>query len=81
MLGPFALWLGLARRRMQVHRILGVAYMFSVALSCAAAFYLAFHTDISWIFGMGLAGIDLDIPLRTLIGAVKKAGLTVWAVS
>lgn len=56
-LGPFALWLGLARRRMKLHRSLGVAYMVSVAVSCVAAFYLAFHTDISWIFGMGLTGL------------------------
>jgi hypothetical protein len=55
--GPFALWLGMGRRRMHLHRILGVVYMASIALSCPAAFYLAFHTDISWIFGMGLAGL------------------------
>ena len=57
LLGPFALWLGMGRRRMPLHRILGMTYMVSVTLSCAAAFYLAFHTDISWIFGMGLAGL------------------------
>jgi uncharacterized membrane protein len=57
LLGPFALWLGLSRRRMKLHRMLGVGYMASIALSCSAAYYLAFHTDISWIFGMGLASL------------------------
>ena len=57
LVGPFALWLGLGRRRMQLHRILGASYMASVALSCVAAFYLAFHTDLGWVFGMGLAGL------------------------
>jgi hypothetical protein len=57
LLGPFALWLGLARRRMYLHRMLGVTYMVSIALSCTAAYYLAFHTEVSWIFGMGLAGL------------------------
>jgi hypothetical protein len=74
MLGPFALWLGLARRRMHVHRILGVAYMSSVALSCAAAYYLAFHTDISWIFGMGLASLATAWVVTTGLAfiAIKK---------
>src|SRR5215510_14244635 len=31
-LGPFVLWLGLNRRRMTLHRSLGVAYMSSIAL-------------------------------------------------
>jgi len=57
MLGPFAIWLGVARRRMNLHRNLGVAYIASVALSSVAAFYLAFHTDVSWVFGAGLASL------------------------
>ena len=34
-----------------------MTYMGSIALSSAAAFYLAFHTDVSWIFGAGLVGL------------------------
>ena len=46
-----------AGRRMGLHRRLGVGYMMSVAASSIAAFYLAFHTDFGWVFGMGLAGL------------------------
>ena len=38
MVGPFVLWLGLARRRMKLHRILGMTYMASIAFGSAAAF-------------------------------------------
>ena len=56
-LGPFILWLGLSRRRMSLHRALGVTYMGSIVLSSIAAFYLAFHTDFGWVFGTGLSGL------------------------
>ena len=56
-LGPFVLWLGLNRRRMNVHRILGTAYISSIALSSFAAFYLASHTELGWVFGAGLSGL------------------------
>jgi len=55
--GPGQLWLGLNRTRLQLHRQLGVAYMASVAVSSAAAFYLAAHTDVNWVFGAGLTGL------------------------
>jgi len=55
--GPGQLWLGLNRRRLQLHRQLGVAYMTSVLVSSIAAFYLAAHTDVSWVFGAGLSGL------------------------
>ena len=57
LLGPFILGLGLGRRRMKLHRSLGFGYMVSIALSSIAAFYLAAHTDVSWVFGMGLTGL------------------------
>jgi hypothetical protein len=55
--GPGQLWLGLNRKQLQLHRRLGMAYMASVALSSIAAFYLAFHTDLGWVFGTGLTGL------------------------
>ena len=55
--GPGQLWLGLNRWRLQLHRTLGIVYMTSVALSSAAAFYLAAHTDLGWVFGVGLTGL------------------------
>lgn len=53
--GPVQLWLGLTERRMHLHRRLGIAYMASVGLSSIAGYYLAFHTDLGWVFGAGLA--------------------------
>lgn len=59
MLGPFVLGLGLGRRRMKLHRGLGFGYMVSIALGSIAAFYLAFHTEVNWVFGMGLTGLGI----------------------
>src|SRR5262245_20663902 len=56
-LGPFALWLGLTRQRMKLHRTLGTIYMVSIALSSIGAFYLASHTVFGWVFGAGLFGL------------------------
>ena len=55
--GPGQLWLGLNRKRLSLHRRLGVAYMTSVGFSSLAAFYLAAHTDLGWVFGTGLTGL------------------------
>jgi hypothetical protein len=57
-LGPFVLGMGLNRRRMSLHRRLGYGYMTSIGVGSIAAFYLAFHTEVSWVFGMGLAGLS-----------------------
>jgi hypothetical protein len=63
--GPGQLWLGLNRMRLQLHRQLGVVYMASVAVSSAAAFYLAAHTDANWVFGAGLTGLAVAWILTT----------------
>jgi hypothetical protein len=55
--GPVQLALGLARRRWDLHRLLGAVYIASVALSAVAAYYLAIHTGFGWVFGTGLAGL------------------------
>jgi len=55
--GPVAIWLGIRRQRMAVHRALGFTYLASMGLSSLAALYLAIHTDVSWVFGMGLSGL------------------------
>ena len=57
--GPFLIWLGLTRKRLDLHRPLGMIYLGSVALSSLAAFYLAATTGVSWVFGMGLAGLGV----------------------
>lgn len=57
MSGPVQLWLGLTDRRPALHRRLGMVYAGAVAISVVAAYYLAFHTDVSLVFGAGLAGL------------------------
>ena len=58
-LGPFILGSGLRRTRMQLHRKIGMAYMVSGGFSSVAAFYLAAHTEVNWVFGMGLSGLAI----------------------
>ena len=55
--GPVQLWLGLTERRPVLHRRLGVTYLGAIVVSAMAAYYLAFHTDISLVFGAGLASL------------------------
>jgi uncharacterized membrane protein len=57
MSGPVQLWLGLTDRRPAVHRQLGVVYMSAILVSSFSAYYLAFHTNISAVFGAGLASL------------------------
>jgi hypothetical protein len=59
LLGPFVLGLGLGRRSMLFHRRLGYTYMSAIALSSIAAFYLATHTELGWVFGTGLIGLAI----------------------
>ena len=56
-LGPFVLWQGFKRQRMKLHRRIGIAYMAAIGFSSVAAYYLAFHTQLGWVFGMGLTGL------------------------
>ncbi|OLE87158.1 MAG: hypothetical protein AUG08_12580, partial [Acidobacteria bacterium 13_1_20CM_2_55_15] len=59
LLGPLQFWLGLNRREIFVHRIIGAAYVLCVLVSATAGLYLAQHTDFGWIFGMGLTAMSL----------------------
>ncbi len=59
LLGPLQFWLGLNRREIFVHRIIGAAYVLCVLVSASAGLYLAQHTDFGWIFGMGLTAMSL----------------------
>lgn len=58
LLGPAQHWLGLNRRTRILHRILGPAYVVGVAVAGTAAFYLAFHTDFRWVFGLGFSAMS-----------------------
>jgi len=57
--GPVQLWLGLADRRMEWHRRVGIGYMIGVAIGSLAAFYLSTHTDFGWVFGAGLFALAM----------------------
>jgi predicted membrane protein DUF2306 len=59
LVGPGQLWLGLSNRRIDVHRKLGLVYMGAIAVSVTAAFYLATHTSLGWVFGAGLLGLAI----------------------
>ena len=59
LLGPLQFWLGLNRREIFVHRIIGAAYVLCVLVGASAGLYLARHTDFGWIFGMGLTAMSL----------------------
>ena len=63
--GPMQLWLGITNRRLEVHRRLGIVYMSSIVISSAAAFYLAFHTDLGVVFGAGLTSLAVAWLLTT----------------
>jgi hypothetical protein len=74
LLGPFVLGLGMARRSMTLHRRLGYGYLTAIAFGSIAAFYLAAHTDISWVFGAGLTGLAISWIVTTGLAflAIRK---------
>jgi len=53
-LGPVQFWLALREYSRMWHRILGVAYIMSVAGSSTAAISLASATDFGWVFKTGM---------------------------
>jgi hypothetical protein len=76
LVGPGQLWLGQKRRRLDVHRRLGLVYIGSVAVSVTAAFYLATHTTLGWVFGAGLMGLAIAWVVTTgLAFAAVRRGL------
>ena len=76
LVGPGQLWLGHKNRRIEVHRKLGLIYMGSIAVSVTAAFYLATHTALGWVFGAGLSGLAVAWIITTgLAYASVRRGL------
>ena len=55
--GPIQLWLGIAERRVQLHRQLGMVYIAAVTGAAAAAYVIALSPSAGWIFGSGLMGL------------------------
>jgi uncharacterized membrane protein len=72
--GPVQLWLGVNRRAVRMHRRLGLAYVSSVAISSLAAFYLAAHTDLGWVFGAGITGLGIAWIVTTTLAIVGIRG-------
>jgi uncharacterized membrane protein len=70
LVGPVQLWLGTRRRAMGVHRRLGRVYAVSIGISSVAAFYLATHTNLGWVFGAGLTGLGVAWVVTTSLAIV-----------
>lgn len=68
--GPVQLWLGASGRTSSVHRRLGLVYVTSVAVGSVAAFHLAAHTRLGWVFGAGITGLGLAWVVTTTLGIV-----------
>ena len=75
LVGPGQLWLGLKDRRIDLHRKLGFVYIGSIVVSVIAAFYLATHTTLGWVFGAGLMGLAIAWVITTGLAflAVKRS--------
>jgi hypothetical protein len=70
LLGPLQLWLGLNRKTAILHRVLGIGYALGVGISATAAFYLSFHTDFGWVFGMGFASMAAAWVVATTLATI-----------
>src|SRR5215475_7178369 len=57
LLGPLQFWLARNRCTSTLHRVLGACYAAAVSVGGTATFYLGFHTDFGWVFGMRMIGI------------------------
>ena len=68
--GPVQLWLGITNRAMSAHRRLGLTYVSSVGISSVAAFYLATHTTLGWVFGAGLTALGVAWLVTTTLAVV-----------
>jgi len=75
--GPVQLWLGISGRRMRVHRALGLTYGTGVAVGSFAAFYLAAHTDLGWVFGAGITGLGIAWIVTTTmaVAAIRRGSI------
>ena len=59
LVGPVQIWLGLTRRRMALHRVLGKVYLAAVVVGGISSFGLSLTTEAGWMLGMGLAFLGL----------------------
>jgi Predicted membrane protein (DUF2306) len=73
--GPIQLWLGLADRRIDLHRKLGLAYLAGVAIAASGAFWLAAHPSFGWVYGTGLGSMATAQVVTTSLAfvAIKRS--------
>ncbi len=73
--GPIQLWLGIADRRIDLHRKLGIVYIVGVAIGASGAFWLAAHPTFGWVYGAGLGSMALAQVLTTSLAfvAIKRS--------
>ena len=72
--GPIQLWLGIADRRIDLHRKLGLVYIAGVAIAASGAFWLAAHPSFGWVYGAGLGSMAAAQVVTTLLAfvAIKR---------
>ena len=72
--GPIQLWLGIADRRIDFHRKLGLAYLAGVAIAATGAFWLAAHPSFGWVYGAGLGSMATAQVVTTSLAfvAIKR---------
>jgi hypothetical protein len=70
LLGPVQFWLAINRRTVILHRVLGLFYVSGVFMSASAAFYLAFHTDFGWVFGLGFSAMACAWLISTTLATI-----------
>lgn len=76
-IGPVQLWLGVSRRLLPLHRMLGMTYIAAIAVSVTAAYYLAFTSTGPWVFALGLAGLATAWVITTGLAfvAIKRRAI------
>jgi hypothetical protein len=73
--GPIQLWLGIADRRIDLHRKLGIVYLVGVAIGASGAFWLAAHPSFGWVYGAGLGSMAIAQVVTTVLAfvAIKRS--------
>ena len=73
--GPIQLWLGIADRRIDLHRKLGIVYIVGVAIGASGAFWLAAHPSFGWVYGAGLGSMATAQVITTILAfvAIKRS--------
>ena len=76
--GPIQLWLGETRRRLPLHRRLGLVYLAGVAITCTAAIGLSLTATFGLIYASGLFFVAVACAIFTTLAyvAIRKRDFT-----